>query len=512
MMEWFVIYNSEHLGPFSETVLHQLYKEGDVKEETLVWSEGMDDPVSYRDQFILEEEELDFRPLEEVSEKVEQPLWFLDEKEDDDNVPPPLPIGIVQAEPVKEEPVTVETQLKVAPVALPTKKPAPAPVQESQTVEEIQIPVVKETIEAPVTQEDNMEPEEYLNHLVDDEIIAEAEKIEKESKRNKSFLFVGIFVFFVVLVPGVLYIKNTYLTFSRPALMSMGDYERLVEVSKDPTFTNKFAVALGQERARVWMATNLPYEGEVILKLKSIQNKTLTNTEVEAMARGYLKGKIVQFDEWTFSKGVKLVDGYYHVEAHTTRDLEVPFVFKLYPARKTQFRFFDELLISQLSKDEFNEALGKTKKELTRNDLEFWKELKQKYKTIKMITLQIKTEMDRAFDSTNVMWIEELKKFESKYKKEFGAFFTNFVIQNDQSYEKLKSKKFSNKLEIISNYNRLSRLAKDIGKVSMDVFHEMETFDGIDDARKEVIRKRADQQLDEIIKTCDQKISIIQTY
>lgn len=485
MMEWFVIYNSEHLGPFSETVMHQLYKEGDVKDETLVWREGMDDPVSYRDQFILKTEELDFRPLEEVSESVEEVLWESDEEEDDE-VPPPLP------------PSVIESNLKNE-------------TKEEVTVEQPEVQQ-EDILEEEADEDNDEDAQDYLNHLVDDEILEEAQRIESSSKKKKSFLFASIIIFVVFLIPGLVYIKNSYLSFSRPSMMSIGDFERLEEVSKDPSFTNKFAIALGQERARIWMSTNIPYEGEVILKLKAIKEKTLTNSEVIAMSKGYLKGKLVVFDEWTFTQGMKLVDGYYHVEALTTRDLEVPLILKLYPSRKTQFRFFDELLISKLSKKEYDEALGKTKKELTRNDLEFWDELKQKYRTIKMITLQIKTEMDRAFDSKNIMWIEELKKFENKYKREFGAFFTNFVIQNDESYKKLKEKKFSNKIEIISNYNRLSRLAKDIGRVSMDVFHEMETFDGIDDARKEVIRKRADKELDQIINTCDQKINIIQAY
>lgn len=478
MIEWFVIYNSEHLGPFSETVLHQLYKEGDVKEETLIWREGMDDPMSYQDLFILKQEQLDFRPLKEVSEIVEKSLW--DIEQEDDELPPPLPPEITKAK------FKSEVKLEVSDEAS----------QENSYILE----------------EESNDAKKDLNDLVEGEILKKTNSIKKESKRNRTLLLLGIFLFFVVLIPATFYVKNTYLTFSRPALMSLVDFDRLVEVSKDPSFSDKFAVALGQERARIWMATNLPYEGEVILKLKSIKDKTLTNTEVEAMARGHLQGKIVEFNEWIFTNGVKLVDGYYHVEAYTPRDLKIPFLFKIYPTRKKQFRFFDELLISQLNQDEFNEALGKTKKELTHNDLEFWQELKQKYKTIKMITLQVKNEMDRAFDSKNVMWREELKKFENKYKKEFGAFFTHFVIQNDQSYERLKMKKFSNKLEIISNYHRLSSLAKDIGRVSMDVFHEMKTFDGIDDARKEVIHKKADKQLEEIIKTCDQKVSIIQTY
>lgn len=500
MMEWFVIYNNEHLGPFSEAVLHQLYKEGDVSDDTQVWKEGMDESISYKDQFLLQKEQLDFKPLSEVSDQVSEVNWDVEEDKDDD-VPPPLPPGITSS--------AVEEQVAIDEVEQPVELDE---VETSVVNKEI----VEEYIDLPSFEEEvdtSLEDEEEINSevLEDKEIVQRAKNISKDSNKSKFFLFAGVFLFILLIVPGYFVVKNIYLSFSRPAMMGVLDYARLKEVSQDPSFSNKFAIALGQERARIWLATNIPYEGEVVLKLKSIKEKTLTNTEVEAMAKGYLKGKIVEFSNWTFTKGSKLVDGYYHVEAHTTKNLIVPIVLQYLPQRKKQFRFFDEMLISQLTAEEFKEALGKTKKEQTRNDLEFWAELKQKYKTIKMITLQIKTEMERAFDSSNVMWIEELKKFESKYKREFGAFFTNFVIQNDQSYTKLKDKNFSNKIEIISNYNRLSSLAKDIGRVSMDVFHEMESFDGIDNARKEIIRKRASQKLGKIIQTCDQKIQMIQT-
>ena len=69
MINWFVIHNSEHLGPFSEEVLHQLFSEGDIEQKTLIWKEGMDESISYEEAFLFKKEELSFKPIEETIEQ-----------------------------------------------------------------------------------------------------------------------------------------------------------------------------------------------------------------------------------------------------------------------------------------------------------------------------------------------------------------------------------------------------------------------------------------------------------
>jgi hypothetical protein len=73
-MNWYVISGSDHLGPFTEDVLYQLYEADDIKEETLIWQEGMEKPISYGALFIEDED----NASEEVAST-------------DDSIPPDLP-------------------------------------------------------------------------------------------------------------------------------------------------------------------------------------------------------------------------------------------------------------------------------------------------------------------------------------------------------------------------------------------------------------------------------------
>jgi hypothetical protein len=487
-MEWFVIYNNEHLGPFSERVLHQLFSEGDLNEQSLIWREGLENAVTYEAQFLFTKEELTFKPLVQIVEKFEtksKPKNHQSEEEDDD-LPPALPTEALVR---KDQPKTKTKTRHMSP----------------------EVKVEKKSREVPETRPETLKKVQEINEIATEQIELMATKIQKEGQKNKLYFFLGIFLLLILIFPLGFYIKSTYITFSRPSLMSIDDYTRLKDVSLDKSFDNKFALATSSDRSTIWLSTNIPYEGEVYIKLKSIKDKTLSNAEIELQGQAKLRGKLVTFENWTFNKGTKLVDGYYNVEAYTITDLTIPLIEKYSPKRKQQFRFFDQVLISPMPASEFNKMLTSVTKEKVTNDQTFWIELKQKYETIKVITTQIRDEMETAFSNSNSRWEEELKKFELKYKREFGAFFTSFVIQNDESYEALKAKEFSNKMEIIANYTRLSNLAKDVGKVSMDIFHQMESFDGLDDARKENLRQEASQKLGEIIRTCEEKIQMIQT-
>ena len=96
-MEWFVIYNNEHLGPFSERVLHQLHAEGDLNDQSLIWREGMDSPITYEAQFLFTKEEMTFRPLSETVQNFQTKAKPKNNhSEDDDELPPALPIEVLK--------------------------------------------------------------------------------------------------------------------------------------------------------------------------------------------------------------------------------------------------------------------------------------------------------------------------------------------------------------------------------------------------------------------------------
>jgi hypothetical protein len=75
-MEWFLIKQNEHLGPFNKDLLLQLYKDGKIQGESLLWHEGWKKPKSF--DFVFNSSDLppDLPPLppEAFEAEVEQEL------------------------------------------------------------------------------------------------------------------------------------------------------------------------------------------------------------------------------------------------------------------------------------------------------------------------------------------------------------------------------------------------------------------------------------------------------
>ena len=48
-MEWFVITEEEHLGPFEEDTLISMYEKGEITGDSFVWQEGWEEAVAFSD-------------------------------------------------------------------------------------------------------------------------------------------------------------------------------------------------------------------------------------------------------------------------------------------------------------------------------------------------------------------------------------------------------------------------------------------------------------------------------
>jgi hypothetical protein len=476
-MEWFVIKGRDHLGPFAEDNVRDLFQSGEIDSQSMLWREGLTDPVTYESVFMTEDDK-SFKPMIE-----------------DEDVPPPLPPQLErpsETPPKKMEAKRVEKSIEEPP------KPEIRPKQVQEVIKEEPQAVVNNT---------SVESNEENNDGIEEEVET------SETKRSWGAIIVISIVLLTIIVsvPVVMY-QQQHQSFNRPAKMGLSDYKRLKKLADNNKSSNQFDFALAQDKSELWLATNNPNVGTVSIKLKAIKDKYLGEEEVIAYASGKLNKKLAKFSSFEFKKGVRLVDGYYEIEVYTPKPLEKPFFTQFSGEHKDQFQFFQEILISSMTREDFNRTLAKFIKKKKSNELKFWAELKQKYQTLKMITLQIQEGVRSVFDGDRKNFRPNVKKFENEYKTKFGNFFTSFVIANDKSYESLETQNFPDKVDIIANYTRLSKLAKSIGIHSMNILHEMEGYQstaGDDEAFKNLERSSL-SRLQGIINICDSKMSVIQ--
>jgi len=492
-MNWFIIHKNEHLGPFSEEVLAHLYEEGEITGESHVWREGLESSILYVEAFS------EIVGLTKVIDQVKADSHSPDE---DLHLPPDLPIEVVEESVLNKLNSIIKVEAQAAEEAL--AKEAAAPVSRA----------VNDILEASINNQ-KKSSEKIIKEVkieVNAEIAEEVKELKKERSYKWIFALAGMLLFIGLCTGGWMYFSSHFMSFTRPSMMSLKDFGKLSEIGKDTSADNLFKVSFSKDKSKIWFGTNIVYEGEVFLKIKSLSDEILSNEPVEAEAVGTIKNKLITFSEFSFLKGRKFIDGRYDVEIYTSKALTVPLVAKIMTKRKRQFRFFDQVLISSFSRVKFQKTLDQYLAKNRINDTAFWEELQQKYETLKVITIQIQDAIEEVFKNPKLDWRKRVTVFEDNYKTKYGNFFTTFVIANEQSYSKLKSKEFSNKLEIISNYTRLSRLSKNVGLITMDILHELESVDAAKTNKNGManLKKSSLGKLKGIIDICNEKVKFIQ--
>jgi hypothetical protein len=341
----------------------------------------------------------------------------------------------------------------------------------------------------------------------EEEKVVEEKVVEEKRKRNKSKpLWIFFFSLPLLLITAFYFSLPLMNQVNRPAKMLLRDFQALEQMIEKGYQNNRFEFYLSKDRSTLWLGTNTPLEGDIVLKFSSIKNRHLGEDEVEAIAYGKLKNYMAEFENISFSEGDHIHEGFYSIEVYTPKPLNIPFLKKSFlKNQKSEFRYFDTAYLGHLSLEKFKQVLKKKQMKEKRNGDKFWGELKQKYLTIKMISLQIREAIHRVFEHPDKPWKEQVAKFEDDYKLKYGNFFTSFVIANEKSYSVLTEKEFKDKLDIISNYTRLSKLAKSIGTQTMNVLYTLEA------AEKQTIelQEKSEMELKTIIELCDQKIDMI---
>lgn len=503
-INWYVITGEDHLGPFSEDVLRQLFEAGDIEADTKIWQEGMDNPIDYSSIMNARS-----APIEDDSEIEDSNVEIVDlpSEEDEADLPPDLP-----PLPSSDEENSIDQN---------SLNEASGETSGEASFEDSYEDELEEDLQKIQEERDNiLRPDFGKEDPTKNVIIIEDEEdydLLSEGVFSHSFKkalrnLVLTLLLFVISGYGYMYYKTYSGSFTRPAKMSLNDFRQVQAVAKNVSNDNKFTFTISDDKTRVWLVTNNPYVGRVVLKMKSLTNKILSSKDIELSSTGILKGKIAEFSQFEFQKGQNLVDGYYEIEVLTPTKLDVPFIAKFFPQRNRQFRFIDQVLITSMNSSEFDRVLKDFNNSKARNDIVFWEELSQKYKTLKAITVQIKNSISNIFQLNKDNWVENVAAFEKTYLTKYGTYFTNFVVENDQAYDKYKNQDFTNKQEVISHYTRLSRLAKDVGRISINSLNNLKLYGDINnDVKTRSLRRLVTRPFDSIIKDCDEKIKFIQT-
>jgi len=321
-------------------------------------------------------------------------------------------------------------------------------------------------------------------------------------------LYISIAAAFIIIVSIFYSVKNFTPTFSRPKEMSLETFQSIRNIHDAQNL--KARVFFSKDKKTIWFATNNFVSGQILITLSSIKDRVVSKKRISMISKAYLTDGLASFKDFIFDSGEKLVDGEYMMSIESKQPLEAPLVYTLHKTQAS-INFRQKVIVSNLKKDSFEEALKKFLEKTKKNTNEFESELIQKYLTLKTMVEQIKESFLNSFSNTNLAWSQRASEFESNYKKQFGPFFTSFVIANENQYSEINKKEFPNKIEIISDYTRLSRIAKGVGLTSVEVMEQFESFPFGDSSVERVLEFKAKSValFDRVIEECSRKIETL---
>lgn len=447
-MQWYIINDQNQVGPFSKDDLKACFENNNLPNSTLIKSERMKRPMTFSSIF----------PVSSKSVAVELP-----------NIPTFNEVPELTKESIHQD--TLHTD-----------------------------DLIFETSESEAETESTSD--------INEQIITEVESITKKRKYPVK-LYIIIFLLLGSIVSAYVYLKLYTPVFVRPKNMSLETFKKIKNIHKSDYLMAK--VYLSKDKKTIWFATNNFATGKVRISLDSIKGKILSKNKVLLTSDATLKDGIATFNKFVYESNESLIDGEYMMNLENISTLSVPLIYKL-KKNELNLNYRKKMLLTNSTKAVFNNKLNKFLKKLKRNKNEFLNELIQKYLTLKTMVEQIKDRFSTTFSNTALEWNNRAEMFEDLYTKQFGPFFTSFVIANEKQYELINKKEFPNKTQIISDYTRLSRIAKEVGLMSVGVMEEYEKFDFSKSSVDETLNFKESilNKFDKVIEECSNKLQSLQ--
>lgn len=480
-MEWFLIQDDEHLGPFSQDALAEKFKRGELDVNSLIWREGWQNPRDYATAFLAP------KNVEVVKEKL-PPLPDLPDLPEEEELKPPAFADVADLPPdlpaFKEK--VPETNNFVIP-PLPSIPDLPNSEVDIEFVEDLNGAEFEEV-------EDN-------STIIEDKEVLELPKKQSKLFRNISFLLL------IIIASGGFFFYQKKPSFARPSGMSQKDFKRLTRIIKRKSSKTKFSFALARDKRTLWVATNNPLSGTVNFEFETVFGKSLGDP-IRVKSSGVLNNHLITLKKFNFERGVKFVDAKYKISISTSDNLEEPFINRFIGSANKTLKHSGKVIISSLSPRAFKKLLLNANKKKKSNQNIFWIELREEYRTIKNITKQIHDSLSLVFSEKIDERELKLTEFEGIYKTNFGIFFTGFVINIDKKYDKLIKKKFENKTKVISHYTKLKKLAIEIGSESVKHLENLKSVDLLKIKGKKLTNLKYDSLMkyNLIIEECDKMI------
>jgi hypothetical protein len=279
-------------------------------------------------------------------------------------------------------------------------------------------------------------------------------------------------------------------TIRRPARMSPELSDKILKEFKFEGWDKKifFREFVPADMSHIWLVTSGFQKCSIEASFYSIKGKllALNDEKISFKTSGQLNDHIVEFSNFEFSSGNKIIPGLYEMDLKAS-DCSwgglAPKAGNLFQSPPSEYVTRMKIVLYHKGNIEFNNILDKLIrrkldleiKNQNQEDL-FWQDLQQKLQTLMAISLQIEQLLLEFVELPPSNFKTNLKIAVDNYTKKFGGTLTEFVVQNEKYFQSLENSDLTN-MPKKRTYEQTIRLtSKNIGLESMKIIEELQAM------------------------------------
>ncbi len=341
---------------------------------------------------------------------------------------------------------------------------------------------------------------------------APSEEPATKPKANKKVLSIAAGVVVVLLVILQFIKSQAHFDVKRMPGMNPELHQKITNDFKFSGWGNKifFKEYVPSDLSHLWLVTGSFQTCDVEATFSSVKDKllSLTDEKVSFKTKAKLANHIVDFSQFDFQEGNKIIPGYYELDIKASNcewDGIVAKMANFFSSPDAEYIGRTKVVLYSKGAGEFTKVLDKLIRKKLENEVKaqdqedlFWQDLQQKLQTLLAITLQIEQLFVDFLEKEPAQFKKNRLQMEVFYTQKFGGFLTKFVVANEEYFKELGKSELSN-LYKKQSYESLIRLtAKKIGHDSMKLIESFQAQKGnpskaqIEDYKKRVKKSFAD--------------------
>lgn len=324
---------------------------------------------------------------------------------------------------------------------------------------------------------------------ISSEVNVSISPVKRKWARIAIFLSLALMVYFILsaLIKGF-----ETLDIRRYPKMTLELHEKILKELSFQGWDKKifFKEYLPIDHSHIWLVTASFQRCKVEAEFNSIPEKLLTvkDERVTFKTSGTLSDHVVEFSNFDFSQGNKIIPGLYEMDVKASEcewDGFLPKLMNLFSSSDENYVGRTKVVLFSKGAREFSSILDRLIQKKMEKHLKdqnkkefFWQDIQQKLETLQAITLQIEQLFLDFLEQGNVRFSHNLRPVIDQYTRKYGSFLTTFVVENEKYFKSLTNEDISG-ISNFKNYELMVNLtSKRIGLETMKYIEEMQSIKG----------------------------------